>query len=76
MFWAFTRRYQKDDFIYFPEEASQEIYMVSKARVKIGTYTDEKKEIVKAILTRGEIFGELALAGEVIRTDFAQANGQ
>lgn len=65
--------YQKDDFIYFPEDASKQIYMVSNGRVKIGTYTDEKKEIVKAILTRGEIFGELALAGEVTRTDFAQA---
>jgi len=65
--------YKKDDFIYFPEEASEQIYMISNGRVKIGTYTDEKKEIVKAILTKGEIFGELALAGEVTRTDFAQA---
>ncbi len=65
--------HQKDDFIYFPEEVSDQIYMVSNGRVKIGTYTDEKKEIVKAILTKGEIFGELALAGEMTRKDFAQA---
>jgi len=65
--------YKKDDFIYFPEEASKQIYMISNGRVKIGTYSEEKKEIVKAILTRGEVFGELALAGEVTRTDFAQA---
>ncbi|MCP4457401.1 MAG: Crp/Fnr family transcriptional regulator [Cytophagales bacterium] len=65
--------YKKDDFIYFPDEASKQIYMISNGRVKIGTYTDEKKEIVKAILTKGEIFGELALAGEMTRTDFAQA---
>ena len=65
--------YQKGDFIYFPEESSKLIYMISNGRVKIGTYTEEKKEVVKAILTKGEIFGELALAGELTRTDFAQA---
>src|SRR6185369_4115633 len=31
------------------------------------------KEVVKSILTTGEIFGELALAGEEKRSDFAQA---
>ncbi len=65
--------YQKDDFIYFPQDDSNWIYMISNGRVKIGTYTDDKKEIVKAILTKGEIFGELALAGEEVRKDFAQA---
>lgn len=65
--------YQKDDFIYFPQDDSNWIYMISNGRVKIGTYTDDKKEIVKAILTKGEIFGELALAGEEFRKDFAQA---
>lgn len=65
--------YQKDDFIYFPQDASNVIYMIANGRVKIGTYTDDKKEVVKAILTRGEIFGELALAGEDVRKDFAQA---
>lgn len=65
--------YQKDEFIYFPQEASKMIYMISNGRVKIGTYTEDKKEIVKAILTTGEIFGELALAGESVRKDFAVA---
>lgn len=65
--------YKKDDFIYFPQDDSSMIYMISNGRVKIGTYTADKKEIVKAILTKGEIFGELALAGEEVRKDFAQA---
>jgi len=65
--------YQKDDFIYFPQDASKQIYMISNGRVKIGAYTPDKKEVVKAILAKGEIFGELALAGEETRTDFAQA---
>lgn len=65
--------YKKEDFIYFPDDASSWIYMISNGRVKIGTYTEDKKEVVKAILTKGEIFGELALAGEKTRKDFAQA---
>ncbi|NQZ78450.1 MAG: Crp/Fnr family transcriptional regulator [Ekhidna sp.] len=65
--------FKKDEFVYFKDESSENIYMVSNGRVKIGTYGPDGKEIVKAILTRGEIFGELALAGEEKRQDFAQA---
>lgn len=65
--------YGKDEFIYFKDQSSQNVYMVSSGRVKIGTYADDGKEIVKAILTRGEVFGEMALAGEIKREDFAQA---
>ncbi|MEM7297295.1 MAG: Crp/Fnr family transcriptional regulator [Bacteroidota bacterium] len=65
--------YGKDDMIYFQDQSSENIYMVSSGRVKIGTYAPDGKEIVKAILTRGEVFGELALAGEEKRQDFAQA---
>lgn len=65
--------YKKDDFIYFKDQSSENIYMVSNGRVKIGTYAPDGKEVVKAILTTGEIFGEMALAGEDKREDFAQA---
>lgn len=65
--------YRKNEFIYFPEESANHIYMVADGRVKIGNYLEDGKEIVKSILTKGEIFGELALAGEEIRKDFAQS---
>ncbi len=63
----------KDEYIYFKDQPSRWIYLVSNGRVKIGTYSSDGKEIVKAILTKGEVFGELALAGEETRNDFAQA---
>lgn len=66
-------QYSKNEFIYFPDEPVQSIYMIAEGRVKIGTYNEEGKEVTKAILTVGEIFGELALAGEETRTDFAQS---
>jgi CRP/FNR family cyclic AMP-dependent transcriptional regulator len=68
-FYAYTR----DQYIYFPEEKAEYIYMIAEGRVKIGHYLEDGKEVVSAILTTGEIFGELALAGEETRRDFAQA---
>lgn len=65
--------YGKSDYIYFPDEPSEYIYMIAKGRVKIGTYSEDGKEMIKAILGEGEVFGELALAGEETRTDFAMA---
>jgi CRP-like cAMP-binding protein len=64
--------FKRDAFIYFPEDKADHIYMIAQGRVKIGHYLDDGKEIVSAILTNGEIFGELALAGEEKRRDFAQ----
>ena len=65
--------YKKDQFIYFPDEIATHIYMISEGRVRIGHYLEDGKEAVSSILTTGEIFGELALAGEEKRRDFAQA---
>ncbi len=65
--------YKKDEFIYFPDEQATHIYMIVAGRVRIGHYQDDGREIVTAILSTGEIFGELAMAGEEKRKDYAQA---
>ena len=65
--------YKKDQFIYLPEDSATHIYMVANGRVKIGHYLENGDEVVTAILTKGEIFGELAMAGEEKRRDYAQA---
>jgi CRP-like cAMP-binding protein len=66
-------KFKKDEFVYFPEDASSYIYMIAEGRIKIGSYLEDGKEAVKAILSKGEIFGELALTGEEKRQDFAQS---
>jgi CRP-like cAMP-binding protein len=63
----------KDEHIYFPEEPSSSIYFLKQGRVKIGSYSDDGKENIKAVINAGEIFGELAIADEGTRKDFAQA---
>ncbi|MGF1635953.1 MAG: Crp/Fnr family transcriptional regulator [Cyclobacteriaceae bacterium] len=65
--------FKRDEHIYFEDEPSNHIYLIIKGRVKIGGYTEDSKEIIKAILSNGEIFGELALVGEEKRSDYAQA---
>lgn len=65
--------YDKGEFIYFQEEHARNIYMIAEGRVKIGGYSPDGKEIIKSILSTGEIFGEMALTGEEKREDFAMA---
>lgn len=67
------RTFKKGDYIYLPEEVSDKIFFLTSGRVKIGNYADSGKEITKAILTQGEVFGELSLVGEEKRRDFAIA---
>jgi CRP/FNR family cyclic AMP-dependent transcriptional regulator len=65
--------YKKKDYIYFEEDTSNKVYLIEKGKVKIGYYNEDGGEIVKAILTRGELFGEKAILGEDKRNEFAQS---
>lgn len=67
------RNFKKGEYVYLPDEASDKIYFISEGRIKIGTYGDSGKEITKAILGQGEVFGELSLVGQEKRRDFAHA---
>lgn len=66
-------KFDKGEFVYLNDEPSTHVFMIAKGRVKIGSYSDDGKEIIKAILSEGEMFGELSLTGEETRDDFAQA---
>ncbi|MEM9258245.1 MAG: Crp/Fnr family transcriptional regulator [Bacteroidota bacterium] len=63
--------FEANQYIYLPEEPARKIFLISEGRVKIGTYGTDGKEVTKAILTPGQVFGELALVGEEARRDFA-----
>ncbi len=67
------RRFEKGAYIYLPEEHSDKMYFLTEGRVKIGTYGTSGKEITKAILGVGEVFGEMSIIGEGKRRDFAYA---
>ena len=65
--------YKKSDYIYFEEDAANKVYLIEKGKVKIGYYNEDGTEVVKAILRKGELFGEKAILGEEKRDEFAQS---
>ncbi|MDE0598371.1 MAG: Crp/Fnr family transcriptional regulator [Dokdonia donghaensis] len=66
-------QYGKQDYIYFEEDAATKVYLIEKGKVKLGYYAEDGKEVVRAILTKGELFGEKAILGEESRSEFAQS---
>ncbi|WP_460190640.1 Crp/Fnr family transcriptional regulator [Urechidicola sp. KH5] len=65
--------YNKSDYVYFAEDAAQKMYLINEGKVKLGYYTEDGEEVVKAILSKGEVFGEKAVLGEETRNEFAQS---
>ena len=65
--------YKKSDYIYFEEDSSNKVYLIEKGKVKLGYYSEDGEEVIKAILSRGELFGEKAILGEKKRDEFAQS---
>ena len=65
--------YKKKDYIYFAEDSSNKVFLIEKGKVKIGYYSENGDEVVKAILSRGQLFGEKAILGEAKRDEFAQS---
>ena len=70
---ATVMTYGKDELIYAADDPSDALYFISEGRVKIGCTTSEGKNIIKSILTENDLFGEMALTGEVNRIDHATA---
>ena len=65
--------YKKQDYIYFEEDSSNKVFLIEKGKVKIGYYNEDGTEVTKAILSRGQLFGEKAILGEQKREEFAQS---
>lgn len=64
---------KKNTFIFNSGEVSDALYILVKGVVKIGNQPDDEREVIKHILYPMAVFGELAVAGEQKRQDFAQA---
>lgn len=70
---AHFRRAPKFQFIFMPDETADQLYVLGKGRVKTGTFSADGREVIKEILQPETMFGDLALAGETKRSEFAQA---
>lgn len=70
-----TKKLNKNEHVFFEDDASTDIYFLASGRIKHGNFSDKGKENIKSIIYEGEMFGELALINEceTTRQDFAQA---
>jgi CRP-like cAMP-binding protein len=67
------KQFSKGETIYFTDDPSTTMYLIAKGKVRILNYSEDGEEVVRAILGRGEMFGELAILGEEKRSEIAEA---
>ncbi|HLP96510.1 MAG TPA: Crp/Fnr family transcriptional regulator [Saprospiraceae bacterium] len=60
-------------FVFVPDETAEHLYFLVKGRIKTGTFSSEGREIIKELIAPEMMFGDLALAGETKRSEFAQS---
>ena len=60
-------------FIFMPDQPADLLYFLQQGRVKTGTFSSEGREIIKELIAPQHLFGDLSLAGETMRSEFAQA---
>ncbi|MCT4589710.1 MAG: Crp/Fnr family transcriptional regulator [Carboxylicivirga sp.] len=65
------KQIKQDESVYLPHDLSSKIYFLKEGRVKIVSFSDDGRELIHALLHPGQIFGELALAGEKTRESYA-----
>lgn len=70
---AKQKKYDKGEVIYQADQSANQIYLIRSGKVKILSAADSGKEIVKAILNVGEVFGEKSIIGEQNYNDVAIA---
>jgi CRP/FNR family transcriptional regulator, cyclic AMP receptor protein len=61
----------KHAYIYLADEGSENLYLLANGAVKIGIYSNDGREIIKNIQHPQTMFGELGIAGEKRRNEFA-----
>lgn len=64
---------EKNHVIYFADEPANSIFLIKRGRVKITKIAPNGKEMILAILGPGDLFGEMAIAGQDIREETAEA---
>lgn len=64
--------YNKEEFIYKASDKDSKVYLIKEGQVKISQITEDGKELTKAVLSKGDMFGEMVIMGQKERVDFAQ----
>lgn len=62
----------RKEILYFPDEASDNIYILKEGKVKIYRKAPNGREIILNIVNPGELFGELGIVGQQEREEVAE----
>ena len=65
--------FHRGEVIYLPDDLSNYVYLIKKGRVKLSRVNGDGREVTLDILGVRDIFGELAMTGEMIRSHMATA---
>lgn len=69
---AVMRHVPKREVLYFSTQASDSIYILKEGKVKIYRQASDGREIILNIISPGELFGELGIAGQQEREETAE----
>lgn len=58
---ANRQRYHKENLILIEEEVGSSMFVILEGRVKISRISDDGREVILAILSEGDFFGEMSL---------------
>ena len=66
-----TVHFRRHTTLYYPGQDSEYLYFVVEGVIKICTYSEDHREVIKFVHRAGAHFGEMGLVGEKQRTNFA-----
>lgn len=61
------------EYIYFPHQNRNKLYFAKDGFIKLGYIDEQGNEIIKEIIQKGEVFGQLTLEKNNDQDEFAQA---
>lgn len=63
----------RDDYVYFEAFHHNKLYFMKEGYIKIGYISEEGIEVVREIIKKGEIFGQITLEKHNLNGEFAKA---
>lgn len=67
------REVRRKEVLYLPGDAGDRIYLLKRGVVKISGLLEDGREVILALLKRGEVFGEEAVLDDARRDHMAEA---
>lgn len=70
---ARSKRLRKNEILYLAGETTSRVYLLAKGIVKTVDGTADGQEVIRDIFQKGDVFGDVALAGTGLNAEYAQA---